>query len=124
MSHPENPPVRPTMEMRVPHVQFLREQDGVAELLLKNRLIECFKHLGNVQRAYLAQVSMGNQLGVALCLRNMSGLDKKLVETVGAEFAAIFNAREHLDIIFLTDEQEATLVAVCKQFLGRSLSNS
>jgi hypothetical protein len=107
-------------EIRVQEIQFLGEQDGPPEQLLKNGLVESFQIDENVQRAYLARVSFGegSHASVVLGLRTRSGPEKRLVETVGSIFASIFGGREHLDIMFLTDTQEAQLSLVCKPFFG------
>jgi len=53
MQHPQ--------EIRVPQVQFLSEQDGPAEQLLKVRLAEFFQKDRSVHAAYLARVDIGGQ---------------------------------------------------------------
>jgi hypothetical protein len=101
-------------------VQFLREQDGAPERLLKARLAELFMHEKAVQRAYLAQIRAGEQAGVALCIKAISGQERSLAQKVGAIFAAIFGAHEHLDILFLSDTQETSLKSVCSSFFSAS----
>jgi hypothetical protein len=100
----------------------LGEQDGAAEQLLKERLADYFRHERSVSRAYLARVDFGERknASVVLGLRAEFGPDKRMVEKVGAIFAVIFNAKEYLDIIFLTDGQEAQLTKVCKPFFEGS----
>jgi hypothetical protein len=105
-------------EMRVPQVRFLSEQDGPPEQLLKNRLTEFFQHDKSVRRAYLAKVALGEQSSVALCLKTQFGADRGLAEKIGGIFGMIFNAHEHLDIIFLDDQQESELAKVCSPFFG------
>ncbi len=103
--------------MRVPEVQFLGEQDGKPERLLKGRLAESLKYRGEVQRAYLAQVISGDQAGVALCIKARHGAaDANLVREVGSIFASIFAKQAHLDILFLSESQEAALRDVCAPF--------
>jgi len=53
--------------IRASGIRFLREQDGESERLLKGRLVESFMERDEVQRAYLVQISWGDQSGVALC---------------------------------------------------------
>jgi hypothetical protein len=55
-SSPKHP-----QEIRVPRVQFLGEQDGPTEQLLKDRLSEFFKRDRSVLVAYLARVEVGGQ---------------------------------------------------------------
>lgn len=109
-------------EIRVPRVQFLGEQDGPPEQLLKDRLTELFQRDKSVHRAYLAKVSLGQQSGVALCLKTQFGADRGLAEKIGAIFGMVFNAHEHLDIMFLSDEQESELAKVCSPFFGNPTS--
>lgn len=102
--------------MRVPYVQFLGEQDGKPERLLKDRLVESFMQREDVQRAYLAQFISGDQIGVALCMTVRYGADAKLVREIGSIFASIFVSRAHLDILFLSEPQESALKKVCAPF--------
>lgn len=103
-------------EIRVPQVQFLSEQDGPAEQLLKVRLAEFFQKDRSVHAAYLARVDIGGQTSVALCLKTQFGPDRGLAEKIGAIFKTIFNAQVHLDIMFPSANQETELTKVCKPF--------
>lgn len=112
-------PNRPSKELRAVReigIQFLREQDGKPERLLKDRLVEYFKQCDEVQKAYLAQISSGDQSGVALCLKTRHGADLKIVREIGAVFAGLFVKQEHLDILFLNETLELSLRSVCKPF--------
>ncbi len=106
--------------IHVSGVRFLREQDGRPERLLKGRLVESFKQGDEVQRAYLAQISSGEQSGVALCLKTRHGPDPNVVREVGSIFAGIFVKQEHLDILFLNENQESALRNVCAPFYAAS----
>ena len=104
-------------EIRVSDIRFLGEQNGPPERLLKNCLQDFFRHENVVIRAYLARADIGERrVGVVLCLRTACAPAKGMIEKIGAIFASIFGAKEHLDILFLTDEQEAQLTRVCKPF--------
>jgi SseB protein C-terminal domain len=107
-------------EMQVSEVQFLGEQDGAPERLLKGRLTEFFQRDKSVYRAYLARTSLDRQASVALCVKTKFGADKGLAEKIGAIFGMIFNAHEHLDIIFLSEQQESQLKRVCSTFFDSS----
>ena len=98
-------------------MQFLGEQDGAPERLLKRRLVEFFMRDNGVQRAYLAQIRVAEQVGVALCIRTISGPDN-VAQEIGAIFGAIFGAHEHLDILFLSDVQEASVRTACSPFFS------
>jgi hypothetical protein len=101
-------------------VRFLSEQNGIPEHLLKNKLAEFFQRDGSVSRSYLARIDYGEgkNTGVVLGLRTQFGPDRGMVEKVGAIFAVVFNSKEHLDIMFLTDGEEAELARVCKPFFS------
>jgi SseB protein C-terminal domain len=114
---------REPQEIHVTNVRFLREHDGKPERVLKSQLVECFKRHGDVQRAYLAQVSSGRQPSVALCLKSELSPDRNLVREVGAIFAAIFVRQEHLDIMFLNEAQESVLTSVCAPFYAVPMSS-
>ncbi len=116
-SSPKHP-----QEILVPKIRFLGEQDGPPEQLLKERLAEFFQRDKSVYRAYLAKVSLSEQGGVALCLKTQFGADRGLAEKIGGIFGMIFNAHEHLDIMFLSDEQESELAKVCSPFFGEPTS--
>lgn len=103
-------------EMHVSEVQFVGEQDGAPERLLKGRLTGFFQRDKSVHRAYLARTSLEGQASVALCVKTQFGADRGLAEKIGAIFGMIFNAREHLDIIFLSEQQESQLKRVCSTF--------
>ena len=103
-------------EMRVAEVQFLGEQEGAPERLLKTKLTEFFQGDKSVDRAYLARTKLEGEPTVALCLKTQFGADAGLAEKIGAIFGMIFNAREHLDIIFLNEQQESQLEKVCSAF--------
>src|SRR4029077_18035942 len=103
-------------EMQVSEVQFLGEQDGPPERLLKRRLTEFFQRDQSIHRADLARTSLEGHASVALCVKTQFGADRGLAEKIGAIFGMIFNAHEHLDIIFLRDKQECQLKTVCSTF--------
>ena len=111
-------------EIRVPRVQFLGEQNGPAEQLLKDRLSEFFKRDRSVHAAYLARVDIGGQTSVALCLKTQFGPDRGLAEKIGTIFKTIFNAHVHLDIMFPSAAQEAELTKVCRSFFLAPQSNA
>lgn len=109
-------PLKGPMEMWAHKVEFIGEQDGRPEQLLKDRLSPFLQRDRSVEKAYLARVKIGDEEGVALCIKSQSAPDRKLVGKIGAIFKTIFNAREHLDIIFLNLRQEPELARVCKPF--------
>jgi hypothetical protein len=105
----------------VPQILFVGEQDGPPERELKTRLIAFFQRDASVRSAYLAQVAYreSSAISVALCLGTQFGRDPGLAEKVGRIFASMFGGREHLDIVFLSDVQEAELAKKCPRFFGQ-----
>lgn len=102
-------------------VEFLTEQDGVPERELKAELHRCLQDTTVVQRAYLAAVQYSGKSvrSIALCLVAEPGCESKIVPTIGAVFSKMFNPKEHLDILFVDDQQELKLAHVCKPFFIR-----
>jgi hypothetical protein len=103
---------------QVAEIRFLHEQDGAPELVLKDKLREVFRRNRALERAYLVMARLGEETGVVLGLATRFGPEEKIVTTVQAAFASVFNSDEHLDIVFLTDEQETQLTKVCKPFFS------
>lgn len=116
-----NPVAAVTQELQVPEIQFLGEQDGPPERLLKKRLSAVFVFHRQLERAYLAQVRYADESGVALCLRCVGGQNPQLAEVVGEVFGSIFGAHEHLDILFVSENQEAVLRRVCRPFYSAAV---
>jgi len=110
---------RPPEQVEVTKLQFVGEQDGVPERELKAKLSELFRRCCSVRRAYLAQVSYGEGITeVALCLRADFDSRGDTVERVAGIFSDIFGSHEHLDILFLNQEQEAALSDCCRTFFS------
>lgn len=110
-------PSRPTEKIHVPNPRFVGEQDGPFERTLKDQLVAEFLRGRKVNRAYLARADYGDgKIVVILGLRAEKDMERKLVDAVGAIFAAIFGAEQHLDIFFLTNQIEDQLVKVCNPF--------
>jgi hypothetical protein len=107
-----------TKIFKAPSLEFLGEQDGPPERLLKRQLTQHLVRHRSVKRTYLARLRIQGQIGVALCICNETGADPALVNEVGKVFASIFGAHEHLDIVFVDDAQEASLEKVCRPFFS------
>lgn len=103
-------------ERHVPAIHFLGEQEGAPEGLLKRRLSAAFGSHRQLGRAYLALVRYADEAAVALCLSCTGDSNQQLTEAVAEVFASIFGAHEHLDIVFLSEEQERVLRRVCRPF--------
>jgi SseB protein C-terminal domain len=104
-------------ELRHSGLRFLREQDGPPERELKGYLIELFRREKGIRTAYLAQVAYAHdqENAVALCLRADRASDE-VIGRIGQIFSSMFGAHEHLDILFLSDDQEAQLARCCRAF--------
>lgn len=103
-------------ELRVPEIEFLGEQDGLPERMLKERLSAAFVFHRQLDRAYLALVRYADETGVALCLSCPDGRNQKLAEVVSEVFGSIFGAHERLDIVFVGVDHELALQRVCRPF--------
>jgi len=109
---------RPSEELRAQAINFVAEQDGLPERELKTKLVTLFGQLHLVRTAYLSRVQYENTgpLEVVLCVRGQPGQNRMFANRVGEVFASMFGGHEHLDIIWITPEQEAALVRVCRPF--------
>jgi type III secretion system (T3SS) SseB-like protein len=105
-------------QLSVNRVAFLREQDGAPERELTSQLAEQFKKSVYITAAYLAQVRYGDSsdIKVALCLEAEPGAQEPVLESVSSVFKRMFKVSESLDIIFLTDDQRATISRVVRPF--------
>jgi hypothetical protein len=117
---------RRSQELQRSQVRFIAEQDGPIEQALKRTLIEVFHNNKTVTGAYLAAIDYGEltTYSVALCLRALSSPDRALMERIGSVFASLFSSEEHLDILFLSDEQEKNLLMVCRAFYESGIRSS
>jgi hypothetical protein len=111
---------KPIDTFRLSQVRFLCEQKGPTEALLTSKLSEGFASSGLVQRAYLARVAYVNDpaaMNVVLAIRTKSGGEEQaLLPRINAAFASIFGSHEHLDILFVREDQEKAVGAVCPAF--------
>ena len=107
---------RPRVEARdEAHIEFVGEQDGPSERVLKEALMSVLeKH--RVERAFLARVRTGEsgELSVTLCLAADQG--RQVVNAVAEVFEQLFGSREHLDILFLNEPQESKVASICRAF--------
>ena len=109
-------------EFRVGAVHFLGEQDGPPERDLKERLATFFRTEREIGAAYLARVTYNDDsLNVACCIRMHVASEEDVVRRVSAIFSELFGSHAHLDILFLSQEQEAELSTVCNPFYQRTL---
>lgn len=109
---------KPSKELRVRKISFIVEQDGIPERELKSELVALFNRAAWVRVAYLVRVTY-EETGpthVALCVRGQLGQNRIFGQRVGEIFASIFGSHEHIDVIWITPEQEPALSKVCRPF--------
>ena len=111
-------------QFTTPDVTFLGEQDGPAEQRLKEALAVLLGLGASVTRAYLARVRYNDKTsGVMLGLLTSDAQNsEKVAGQMGKTFAALFNTKTHLDIIFLNDEKDAEIRKACPPFYDRNRS--
>jgi hypothetical protein len=99
-------------------IKFVGEQDGSSERDLKARFVELFHREPTVKSAYLARTDYRDTTGVhvALCVKSSIGEYPLLKRKVADIFSAMFGSHEHLDVLFIGDEQEKELRQVCTEF--------
>jgi hypothetical protein len=104
-------------------VNFLGEQDGDPERMLKAALSTRFRELKTVERAYLVKVrySSTGPADVALALIAAGGNDA-VIRSVQETFAALFNMSQHLDIIFLKPPECGNISSLCRPFFSAKTS--
>ncbi len=107
-------------ELDAQDIAFIGEQDGPVEQQLKEQLAALFVHHPPVVQAFLARATIDGQATVVLALRAEGADEASLAREVGAVFASIFNARQHLDVLFLSDARLAEVRRVCGAFYDRS----
>ena len=90
------------------------------EQTLKAKLIALFSRNGLVSRAYLAKASFsGNgEMVVVLCLPDDTPTQAAVVRDAAAVFAELFSVDQHLDVVFVSAEDEKRLARVCKPFFS------
>jgi|SRR5277367_778728 len=112
---------RPTDIIEPRHLKFLGEQDGEPERELKRKLIPILEGAGDIRAAYLviADYRDGSSPSVVLCLHSEKGDDPVIVSRIGKIFSEVFNAKEHLDLLFMDSVKESAVRAVCSPFYVR-----
>lgn len=99
-------------------IEFLCEQDGEVERILKSRLNQVFlKHERKI-RAYLvlARYVQQNTLNVMLCIKSESNNDENIIKECAQIFNEIFNQNQHLDIMIINEKEEMEIKKVCPSF--------
>ena len=92
-------------------LNFVCEQDGVSEKEFKNALIPILIKHDKPVRAYLVQTRYVDNIefNVALCFMTEGKEDAYLLNESIKIFKVMFGTKEHIDIIFLNQEQEQNI---------------
>lgn len=98
--------------------KFIGEQDGPSERELKAGFVELFRQEPTVERAYLALADHddGTGIHVTLAIKSSRGEDSSLIRKLIEIFSEMFSSHEHLDMIFIREDQERQLRDVCAPF--------
>lgn len=101
-------------------LEWVGEQCGEIEDVLKSRLRVLFENEPAVTRAYLARGVHRTQgvHAVVLCLR--AHADEALARKVGSVFAPLFSRSAFLDIAFIDGAREPAVACVCSPFYERA----
>jgi len=105
-------------QLTLPATKFIGEQDGDSERDLKACFSELLRQEAMVQSAYLARGEHGDGTGVhvTLAIRRRGGGDPTLISKLGKLFADMFGSHEHLDMMFVGEQEERELQSVCTPF--------
>jgi hypothetical protein len=111
-------PSRPAETIEPPCIEFIGEQAGPVEDDLKAKCRQVFAELPDIRSAYLARLSYGEpaSYSVGLCIRSGVGVDDPLQKRLGQIFTDTFSRDQHLDILFIRDDEEEELKRVCRPF--------
>jgi hypothetical protein len=108
------------LKMHILHkknLEFLAEKTGKSEAEFKLKIKDFLSGVNQKIRAYLALVEYEDKsLNVVLCFKSKEGENINIVNAIVDIFENMFIKGEHLDILFLTDEQEFKLREVCFPF--------
>ena len=106
-------------ELNVARIHFIGAQDGPAEREFLAKISGVIERSPDaVSSAYLCRVHYGkpSDVSVALCMACPNGDSRSLVEAISAVFREMFGSHEHLDMLFLNEEQEEQIRSVCSPF--------
>ncbi|MGA8940013.1 MAG: hypothetical protein WB439_12705, partial [Acidobacteriaceae bacterium] len=91
------------------------------ETLLKLSITNCVEIVSEINAAYLVRLSYGETpgIGVALCLEGKPLAPETLVRCIETAFMRIFASTQHLDILFFSKVEIASVAAIAKPFFTR-----
>ena len=114
---------RRAVSRREAQVNFLGEQSGLVEDTFKRDLILEFATRPDIRRAYLARVSFQSDAepAVALCILSKRPDDQSVVTRVGDIARRRFANDAVIDVLFITEEQDADVRRVCRPFYSAAV---
>lgn len=100
-----------------PEIFLICEQEGEIERMIKQKFSQLFANYAKPIRAYLVRIRYvhSHSPSVALCIRTTDE-DIRLVEQCAQQFSSIFAANQHLDILFISEQQEQIIRKQCCPF--------
>jgi len=103
---------------RESRVLFLGEQDGAPEREFKDAALVAMQACQEVYALYLARVSYDEikVVHIAICIKTANADQKFITTSIARIFATLFSTHEHLDVLFLSEDQEISLSKVCHPF--------
>ncbi len=112
---------QPSRMLRKDRIQFIAEQDGPPERVLKDALSKVFEAHPSVEKAWLVLAGYDNasEIHVALCLFSASPDEVALIGAVRQTFARSFAKGTHLDILFVSTSDLKQLESICAPFYPR-----
>lgn len=102
---------------------FLPLYDGETELLLKEKLRFAFRFEKRIELAYLVYAQHSNTRETTIILGIKAPEEQAIIEKTAVVFASIFDAKQHLDILFISDEQERQIQAIAFPFYKRAATD-
>jgi hypothetical protein len=105
-------------QISVAEVGILGEQDGRAELRLKEALGVLLRLNKTVTRAYLLRDGQTGAVTLGV-LTDHASQNEKLVGQLDRAFAALFNTTAHLGIVFLDEAGDAEISKAVAPFYDR-----
>ena len=105
-------------ELNPTNVTFIAQQDGEVEKEFTSKVNVFFEEANANLTAYLCRVHYGDpkQVSVAVCLASSTSEQVEIVEGISGIFREMFGQHEHVDIMFIGEEQQTLISKVCAPF--------
>lgn len=105
-------------ELSANEINFVGQQDGDVERGFTTRVAHLLNQSGQGEVGYLCRVHYGdpNDISIAVCIATSGKPNSTTLDGIASIFRDMFGTHEHLDMLFVNEEQESRLRAVCKPF--------